>query len=763
MEGIDLFLAAMPALGTGMAAFWWINRRSPEPAAPTAVPPPSSTVQAWPAHALPVLDAEKVIATTGTAPALIEVRRMSGLTDATWQTYVVPVIQAVAEMAQQLPASEAHHHAQPGGLWIHTVETLQHAAKLRQGRILPPGADIEVQGRTQHLWTVGIYVAALLHDVGKPVADLRVTLFSRAAPAGAPWQALMGSMLDAKASAYVVDFPRATERDYQAHQRIGVQLMQRLVSTDTRIWLSSEPVLLKHLLGYLGGDVQGPIAEIVREAEAESVRRNLAAGSRVRFAASRATPLIELLMHALRTMLSEGGRLPLNRPGAAGFCDGRDIWFAAARLANEVRDWLKKTCPEEPVPGDTMNDRLFDTWQEYHACVVNPETNGAIWAASIEFAGGQPSIHLGALLRFPLQLLYPAPSLYPAPLDGRIVPVTQSPAAQGPPPASTIPAGNTPCADLPDTDAQCLSAPGTGATNPAAAPPGAAAVSGKTPAQPESPGQDRAPTPTLPGAAASAEPAPVRLPSIQHVGEAMKGARKAARKPAPAAPAPVEHPVPPPPRDDAFLDEDDAAGPMPVMVGRTVASGTPAEPPRFSTAVVPHVALPKDPPPGKKPGKKGGPPSDAALRFMGWVQQGLADGSLPYNTITSLIHFVKVNLRDKEETMMLLVSPAIFRRFAETYGDMATGSEPENEPDISAGKLGMGIQMAFTRAGWHMPAARGRNIHRLQVIRRGDSGGSLLNGFLVVDPERFVNPVPPPNDRLRYWSQNLSAGEKAEK
>lgn len=56
----------------------------------------------------------------------------------------------------------------------------------------------------------------------------------------------------------------------------------------------------------------------------------------------------------------------------------------------------------------------------------------------------------------------------------------------------------------------------------------------------------------------------------------------------------------------------------------------------------------------------------------------------------------------------------------------------------------MGIQMAFTRAG-SRPAARGRNVHRFQVIRRGDSGGSLLNGFLVIRT-RTVRATGPPSE-----------------
>jgi integrating conjugative element relaxase (TIGR03760 family) len=725
MESAELVLGALPAIALGVAATWWLKRRPGhgDISEPNPLLPPSPA--RWPATALPVLNAERIIAMTGVAPLLIEVRRDSGLTDPTWQTHVVPVVQAVAEMVQQLPASEAHHHAEPGGLFVHTVETFQYAAKLRQGRILPPGADIETQGRTQHLWTVGIYIAALLHDIGKPVSDLRVTLFSDSHPAGAPWQALMGSMVEAKASAYVVDFPRATERDYQAHQRLGIQLIQRLVPTITRLWLGSDPTLLGQLLGYLSGETQGPIAEIVRAAEAESVRRNLATGSRVRFAVAKATPLIELLMLALRSMLAEGGRLPLNRPGAAGFCDGADIWFAAVRLANEVRDWLRLAYPDAPVPGEAMNDRLFDTWQEYGACKVNPDTQGAVWGAHIEFTGGQ-TFYLGALLRFPLELLYPEPSLYPTALAGRIrIKVGTSVSGT----VATTPDQGCPLAD------------------PSAATAGMDDPADKTlPSQPVS---DE--TPVVANAP--------RLPSVQSLaGATPKPTRKSVGN-AKALPIDVPKLANAEPTASAvseadsgqFLDDEDSASaekPPPVRL---------AEPPRLTGAVVPHVALPKEPL-KKTSGKNSATPSDASLRFMGWLQQGLADGGLPYNTTTALVHFVRVNLREQEETMMLLVSPAVFRAFAEAYGDQATGVDGEVEPS----KLGMGIQMAFTQAGWHQPAARGRNIHRFQVIRRGDSGGSLLNGFLVRNPEQFVNPVPPANERLRYWSQNVGT-DKAEK
>ncbi len=727
MEGIDLILAAIPALGIGIPALWWL--RAPKPPHPILKPDPAPhTHHAWPCQALPVLDAEDIIANTGMAPVLLEVRGHSGLTDMTWHSHILPVVQAVAAMAQQLPASEAHHHAQPGGLFVHSVETLGYVARLRQGRILPLGADIETQSRGQHLWTAGLYIAALLHDVGKTVTDLRVTLFDEAYPAGRPWQALLGTMREARAAAYVVSFPRAQERDYRAHQKIGIQLMQRLVPSDTRLWLGSDPILLEQFLGYLSGHYDNTLAELVGAAEAESVRRNLASGTRVRFASAQTTPLIELLMHALRMMLTEGGRLPLNRPGAAGFCDGTDVWFAAVRVANEVRDWLHEHHPDAPVPGETMNDRLFDTWQEYGACRTNPSTHGAVWSARIEFTGGQ-RFQLGALLRFPIDRLYPDPGHYPRVMDGNIV-VT--------PHVGRDVTADDPQPELAEADSHAPPSAGLPKSSDTRSDSGRASVdgahAGHTPRLPDVP---RRPT---------VRPCPRDAEQVHPRGTQPIRDAEAAPAVADGVPARGESM-----RD--FLEEEDAALALPIL--KPNSAKTP-EPPRLLGAVVPHVALPSDPLNPGKSGKRGATPSDAALRFMGWLQQGLADGSLPYNTTSALVHFVKVILREREETMMLLVSPAVFRRFAEVHGDLTTGSDTPT--DVTPGKLGMGIQMAFSQAGWQQPAARGRNIHRFQVIRRGDTGGSLLNGFLVREPERFVNPVPPANERLRYWSQSVAPG-----
>gem|GEM_PF-1500421 len=126
---------------------------------------------------------------------------------------------------------------------------------------------------------------------------------------------------------------------------------------------------------------------------------------------------------------------------------------------------------------------------------------------------------------------------------------------------------------------------------------------------------------------------------------------------------------------------------------------------------------------------------DSARRFIGWLQQGLSDGTLRVNQAGALVHFV--------DEGMLLVSPRIFREFARHLGD--DGGNPANapgEPDI-----GKSIQRQVLREGWHLRADKGVNILTYQVMR-GNRAASRLSGVVIRNPVRFVDPVPPSNPLL---------------
>lgn len=104
------------------------------------------------------------------------------------------------------------------------------------------------------------------------------------------------------------------------------------------------------------------------------------------------------------------------------------MWFAAARVANSVRDYLRENESAIGIPGEDKNDRLFDVWQDYGACRTNPTNGRALWSGRLDFTNGA-GYDLPAMLRFPLERLYPDPSQYPAEIDGQIQALSALPQA----------------------------------------------------------------------------------------------------------------------------------------------------------------------------------------------------------------------------------------------------------------------------------------------------------------------------------------------
>ena len=577
---------------------------------------------------LPVLGFHSLIERTGTRPIVDALSTKLGFPLEMFNEAVQPVISAFAEFVQLLPASESHHHAEPGGLFTHTMEVVSFALDYRRGEILPKGAAPEAIGEQAHRWTYAVFVAALLHDVGKPIADLRVHL-RRESSETEPWSPLAGSMAACGATSYRVEFTRRDSRRYELHGKLPVLLLNRFVPASALGWCAADDGLIRELLSYLAGDKaahEGVLRQLVSRADSESVRRNLLTGSRLRFASARRVPLIEQLMQALRAMLREGGRLPLNRSGAAGWVyDGR-IWFVSKRLADEVRAYLEAAdSTEEGIPSD--NQRLFDTWQEYGAATPNPKTGGAVWDVTVV---GPDYQHPLTLLRFPLSVLYERPELYPPEMWGRI----------------DVNEGD---GDRERGNVQVYEP-----------------VQGEGLIEEYLEAVDERPQAEQPAVAVPGHSAPMLRAAVEPAWRAA-----------------------------ASSLQTDATAP------------------------------------------------EAALRFMGWIQEGLASGRLRFNESGALVHFVPEG--------MLLVSPRVFREFAKAHGEDGKGAAAADD----ASQPGKGIQRQVLRAAWHVQADKGVNILTYHVVR-GGRRISQLSGVVIEKPARFVNPVPPANPVLVRMTPSIS-------
>jgi len=132
--------------------------------------------------------------------------------------------------------------------------------------------------------------------------------------------------------------------------------------------------------------------------------------------------------------------------------------------------------------------------------------------------------------------------------------------------------------------------------------------------------------------------------------------------------------------------------------------------------------------------------SERARRFMAWVKQGVADGTLPVNVRGALVHRV--------EDGLLLASPGIFRAFVRREG---TGRD---EPRDAAKRL----QREVLRAGWHLRTDGGVNLHG--YAWRHDGGQDVrIHGVVILAPARFVDPLPPVNPALVHVAHSAAAGD----
>jgi len=731
-----------------------------------------------------------------------------------------------------------------GGLLAHTLEMVLAAVTWRNGHLLPAGANIEQIDEERDTWTYVVFFAALLQDIAKPLTDLRIQWRAAQMPEPLRWTPVAGSLVQLAhgrpGAEYLVEFTPKSLRDYGAHSRLALTLLGQIAPPTAMAFLARTPQAMDVLTQYLSSqDRTSLVARIVGRADQASTRKALLSGSRARFETASSVPLIELLMSALKSMLRSGTALPLNRSGAAGWVHDGSVWLVAKRAADAVRAWIRQHAPDESIPGDNKNDRLFDTWQEYGCIQPNPHSGQAVWyvvvhgQASVPEAaageGAEPAqaeegaaySHSLTVLRFPLGRLYDDPAHYPPAMAGRIEVMHKRPSKEGSGEASddqeAAPAVGSSAESVQNSGHRSDTARGFKASSTATDDGRQAPVSadGDAPvkAKPGGPKAMRAPGFNKPKAAAapadqnkadagksttsSAQPAAIpaskpasisgeitigggvdgfdsvdngwldddddvrvavqaQAPKAATGGKAPQAASRPRQTAAPRAaprgkpaqsnmsnsrpstrPAAASLPKPEPVAARSVEPDIAASGSTRRLFAARPGGDAAVTPITGSPSPEPVVLMPKLPELPQQAASRKAAPSEAALAFVHWLQQGLASREIKYNETGAPVHFTAEG--------MALVSPLIFKQYARETG-------PEAEADM----MGLQVQREVLKAGWHlMVAARGSgkvNILSYEVIGRAGVAVGKLSAVVLSDPDRFVLPVPPVNPVLKLVS-----------
>jgi integrating conjugative element relaxase (TIGR03760 family) len=330
--------------------------------------------------------------------------------------YLYP-IKRLAVWVQSLPASQNHHHAHHGGFLLHTLEVVEIALKKRNTKMLPIGASVEKQNEKKDLYTFAVFVAALLHDVGKSVSDVDIMLYNDQQKELGRWSPWFGTMTDVKQARYY-QYQYNSTRKYQQHSLLPLTFLRQFISPTAIDWMQQESDLFTLLLMTLQGRrTEGAIiADIVKYADSESSAQSLAnvsAGSINAGSADNAggvgnalqqqpqpKSLADKLLDTMRYLVLETD-IKINVPGAPIFTTDDDIYFVSKTIMDKIRDSLNKD-NQKGIPYN--NSRMMDELLQFHIIVPNSEGK-AIWNCELSGGGFKNPVNL-TMLRVPLDKIY---------------------------------------------------------------------------------------------------------------------------------------------------------------------------------------------------------------------------------------------------------------------------------------------------------------------------------------------------------------------
>ena len=288
------------------------------------------------------------------------------------QLYLDP-IHRYAKYVQQLPASESHHHAYPGGMLDHGLELMACSLKLRQSYLLPSGAAPEDQAAQTDAWSAAIAYGALLHDIGKIAVDLQVEYQN-----GELWHPWHGPLNKPYRFRYLAG------RDYQLHAAAAGLLYTQILTPRLLDWLSGYPTLWGNLLSLLANHYEyaATLGELVLQADRVSTAQNIGANPTKALQAPTRS-LQHHLLTGLRHLVKN--EFKLNQPGAAGWLTENHLWLVSKTATDKLRAYLLA----QAVNGiPSSNIAMFDELQSHGLVDTTPEGK-AVWSATVSDEGWQ--------------------------------------------------------------------------------------------------------------------------------------------------------------------------------------------------------------------------------------------------------------------------------------------------------------------------------------------------------------------------------------
>lgn len=202
------------------------------------------------------------------ADLMNKLERQSGLSPEQFKNYLEPILLAYAELVHFLPASQHHHHNYMGGLIRHGLEAacfmLDWMVLTKFDHELTP-ADASMRLRR---WYVAGIIAALFHDAGKAVTDVRVVSFEGDQEWFMGTKTIHEWAVENHLTRYFISWVKDR---HEKHKHQSAALVSTLLTPEIRKWLIEGGRDIWEALLSATGDQPGPLTSAVKIADSRSV------------------------------------------------------------------------------------------------------------------------------------------------------------------------------------------------------------------------------------------------------------------------------------------------------------------------------------------------------------------------------------------------------------------------------------------------------------------------------------------------------------
>ncbi len=287
------------------------------------------------------------------------IRSLVGVEDTQWNTLYARMLERFAELVQECPASEAHHHDERGGLLKHTLDV----ASKSIDRV---AKDLWFNQDDASATRLMIVSLALLHDIAKILTDHIIQLYDVSEDDIGRWCPAIGLMTDhTNAKFYSHTFN--PNREYSLHKGAAGLFVWLIVPSEVHASLYGHPQLYQKWLSFNSGQlgVEDDIAQIITLADMTSSAEGMNTEGENMSGKKR---LVEHYKEELAAICTDGA-VKINKPGGMAFITETDVYF----VCKSTIDYIRKNLSIKNVNIPPNNNHVFDDLQNYGLLIAKTD------------------------------------------------------------------------------------------------------------------------------------------------------------------------------------------------------------------------------------------------------------------------------------------------------------------------------------------------------------------------------------------------------